>query len=1062
MKRKLLLSMTLMFLLVSSAWAQRTITGTVTSEEGSLPGATVQIKGTTQGTQTDMEGRYTLTVPEGNDVLVFSFVGFTAQEQTIGNRTVIDVVLVEGSALSEVVVTAYGTQKREALTGAISEVSAKQVADLPSGNVLQGLNGKVAGVQIIQQSGQPGSAPTVRFRGIGSINASAAPLYVVDGIPFYGNINTINNQDIANITFLKDASAAALYGSRGANGVIIITTKKGSNNKVRVTFDTRLGISTRGIPDYNVMTDPGKYYEARFQAIRNDLIVGGADAASASADAAEYLITDTDGVLGYPLNYNVYNVPDNQVIDPTTGKLNSGANLLYQEKWEDELFNTSSTYWQSYVSLAGGNESTDYYVSLGYDDNIGYIVNSGFERYTGKMKVNTKVNKYVDLGANVNYSYTQQRNVDGDGTSAYSNPIQFARSVAPIYPVFAYVDGQQALDSDGNPQYDDGTGRITGVSRPYASLQNPAATSRLDINRNNNNNVFGTAYTRVNFTDYLNFTYNIAVDIRDRAITEFDTPQYGDAAGDVNGRLNEYAIRNQNITQQQLLNFEKSFDLHNITALLGHEYNSLNYRYLQSHKTNFLLPDQPVLDFGANIQGINGLERDYNVEGYFARVMYDYNDKYYFNASFRRDGSSVFAPENRWGNFYGLGAAWRLSQESFLEDVSWINELKLKTSYGEQGNDNLLYATDARKSNYQSNRNFYPYRDQFQVVPSDGALSVQLAFLGNKDVSWEVNRNFNVGFDLAAFDNRLDVNVEYFTRTVSDMLFDTPLPLSTGNPSFPENVGDMVNKGIELSVRGEVLKTKDFSLGITINATHYKNEITRLPQEFIDDSQFRLVEGRSRYDYFLREYAGYNPENGNTMWYKDILNDNGDPTGERETTELIGEATEYFTGDSPIPDVYGGFAFDFSYKSFDLGLNFAYQIGGEGYDGVYWGLYDMSSLAGENLVNEAYTDTWTPENTTAEYPRLSASSARNNYSASDLYLIDASYLSLQNVSLGYNFDKSITDKLRVGSLRVFALANNVGILSKRQGYDPRLSLTGTSSNEYSLMRTMTFGLNVQF
>ncbi|WP_338814581.1 TonB-dependent receptor [Bernardetia sp. Wsw4-3y2] len=1062
MKRKLLLSMMLMFLLVSSAWAQRTITGTVTSEEGSLPGATIQIKGTTQGTQTDMEGKYTLTVPEGSDVLVFSFVGFTAKEETIGNRTVIDVVLTEGDALSEVVVTAYGTQKREALTGSISEVSAKQVSDLPSGNVLQGLNGKVAGVQIIQQSGQPGSSPTIRFRGIGSINASSDPLYVVDGVPFYGDINTINNQDIESIVFLKDASAAALYGSRGANGVIILTTKKGKNNKVRVTFDTRIGISTRGIADYNVITDPAKYYEARFQAIRNDLILAGESAADASSQASEFLITDTDGVLGYPLGYNVYDVADNQVIDPTTGKLNSSANLLYQEDWSDELFQTNSTYLQSYVSLAGGSDATDYYVSLGYDDNIGYIINSGFERYTGKMRVNTKVNKYIDLGANINYSYTSQRNVDGDGTTAFSNPISFARNIAPIYPVYAYVDGQQVNDANGNPLYDDGTGRVTGVARPYASLQNPVATAQLDVNRNNNNNVFGTTYAKVNFTDYLNFTYNVAVDLRDRAITEFDTPQYGDAAGDVNGRLNEYAIRNLNVTQQQILNFDKSFDLHNITALLGHEYNSLNFRYLQTHKTNFLLPEEPIMDFGANIQGVNGFEQDYNVEGYFARVMYDYNERYYFNASFRRDGSSVFAPENRWGNFYGLGAAWRLSQEEFLAGVTWLNELKLKTSYGEQGNDNLLYPSDTRKSGYYANRNFYPYRDQFQVVPSDGALSVQLAFLGNKNISWEVNRNFNVGFDLAAFKNRLNVNVEYFTRTVSDMLFDTPLPLSTGNPSFPENVGDMVNRGIELSMSGDVLKTKDFSLGISVNATHFQNEITRLPQEFIDDSQFRLEEGRSRYEYFLRAYAGYNPENGNTMWYKDVLGDDGEPTGERETTELYAEATEYFTGEDAIPDVYGGFAFDFRYKSFDLGLNFAYQIGGKGYDGVYWGLYDMTSLAGSNIVDEAYGNTWTPENTTAEYPRLSASSAPNNYDPSDVYLVDASYLSLQNVSLGYTFDKSITSKLKVASLRVFALANNVGILSARQGYDPRLSLTGTSSNEFSIMRTMTFGLNVQF
>lgn len=1052
----------LLVLVVQIGFAQeKTVSGTVVDEDGlPLPGVNVIEKGTNNGAQTDFDGNYSISIEQGG-VLVFSYVGFATQEVVVGAAQEINVTLeVDAAALEEVVVTAYGVQKKESITGSITEVKAKELGEVQTSNVVQGLTGKVAGVQIINESGQPGAAPTVRFRGIGSINASSEPLYVVDGIPFQGNINTINNQDIASVTFLKDASAAALYGSRGANGVIILTTKKGGNRDMQVTVDSRVGYNSRSVKDYDIMKRPAEYYEGYYRAYRNSLIVNeGLDPQLASQYAAANIVetNDTFGLDPAPdsgeLNYNSYGGSSANIIDPSTGRVRSDATLLYNEDWDDYLFENQPLV-QSSLSVSGGTEKTNMYFSFGHEKNDGYVIESGFERYTGRFSVNTNIKDFLDLGGAINYAHTFQETVGGDGTTAYSNPISWARQIAPIYPVYAIdqATGERILDADGNPQYDDGTGMFGLPSRPYGSIQNPVATATLDIIDNVNDNVFGNAFATFNLLEGLDFTYNVAVDVRNRTLTNFDTPEYGDAAT-ANGRATNASSRGFNLTQQQLLKYNKDFGKHSVDVLLGHETTNYKFDYINVSKVNFLLPDVPQLDLAASYQSSSNFIREYNIEGYLSRINYDFDNKYYLNASFRRDASSVFAPDNRWGNFFGVGGAWRLSQEEFLAGASWLTEFKLKASYGEQGNDAILYPGS-------SVRNYYAYRDQFQVVPNDGQLAIQLTYLGNKDLTWETNANFNAGFELAVLDNRFQLNAEYFTREVTDMLFNTPLPLSSGNPSFPENVGDMINRGFELTLDAELIRTQDFDLRFNFNGTHFENEITRLPQESIDDGVYRFEEGRSRYDFYLREFAGVDPENGDALWYKDVLDANGEPTGERETTSELAEATEYFLDEAAIPDLYGGFGMDVRFRNFDFGVDFAYQLGGKGYDSVYWNLFSADE-AGQNLHRDVMTDTWTPENTDASLPRIDTDDALQ-YAGSSLFLTDASYLSLQNISLGYNFGNNVTNTLRLDSLRLYALANNVALWSKRQGYDPRLSLTGASSNEYSILRTIAFGVNVQF
>jgi TonB-linked SusC/RagA family outer membrane protein len=1063
MKKRLhgILTLFLVFVVQLSFAQVKTVTGTVNDEDGlPLPGVNIIVQGTTQGAQTDFDGNYNISVAQGK-TLVYSFVGFATTNRTVGAANTINITLaVDAAALSEVIVVGYGVQTRESITGSIAEIKSGEIAKVQTSNIVQGLTGKVAGVQIINESGQPGAAPTVRFRGIGSINASSEPLYVVDGIPFQGDVNTINNQDVASMTFLKDASAAALYGSRGANGVIIITTKKGADRPMNVTLDVRTGVNSRSVKDYDIMSTPGEYYQGYYQAYRNNLIANqGLSAQDASQYAAANLIdltNDFDLNLGDAgLNYNAYNVDAGQVIDPVTGLVNPNASLLYSEDWDDYLFK-NQLLTQTNLSVSGGNENSTVYFSLGHEGNDGYVINSGFERYTGRLTLDTKVKDFLQIGGSVNYAHTIQKTVGGDGTSAYSNPLSWARQIAPIYPVFAYgADGQRILDNHGNPAYDDGTGAFGLPVRPYGSIQNPVATAQLDIINNVNDNVFGTAFATWNILEDLDFTYNVAIDVRNRALTEFDTPLYGDAK-EVNGRGQNSFSTGMNVTQQQLLNYTKEFGKHNVAFLVGHETTNYRFKYTELHKTNFLLPDSPVLDHAAAYQSSSNYEREYGIEGYLSRVNYDYDRKYYINASFRRDASSVFAPDNRWGNFFGVGGAWRVSQETFMENVDWLTEFKLKASYGEQGNDAILYPRPQNDT-----RNYYPYRDQFEVVPSD-QLAIQLVHLGNPDLTWETNANFNAGFDLGLFSNRLVINAEYFSREVKDMLFNTPLPPSSGNPSFPENVGDMINRGFELTLSGELIRSENVGLSLNFNATHFKNEITRLPQESIINSQFRYEVGGSVYDYYLREYVGVNAENGNAQWYKNVLNDAGVATGERIITEDFAEASFYQFDDSPIPDVYGGFGLDLRVKNFDFGVNFAYQIGGEGYDSVYWQLFNASGDVGRNLHKDVISQTWTVENPDAPLPRIDTESNFQYGGLSTLYLTDASYLSLQNLSLGYTFGSSMTDAVGINSLRLYALANNVALWSERKGYDPRLSLTGTSSNEYSILRTISIGANIQF
>ena len=1054
MKTKLKGILTLLLaLVVQISFAQeKTVSGTVSEASGALPGVSVVIKGTSTGTETDFDGKYSIKANTGA-VLVFRYLGYTPVERTVGTSNTINVTLTvdENNVLDEVVIVAYGTQTKQSLTGSVGTVKTKDLELVRQSNVIQGITGKISGVQVINNSGQPGAAPTVRIRGIGSINASNAPLYVVNGVPFQGSINSINQSDIASFTVLKDAAAASLYGSRGSNGVIIITTKKGKKGKLVITADMSTTHSSRATKDYDVITNPGTFYEAHFQAMKNFLINEGNSATDASIIASQNLIID-NAALGYQLGYNVYNVPNDEVIDPTTGEINPNATLLYNEKWSDYLFKEKFST-RAFVSGSVGSETSQTYFSLGHEKNEAYLVNSNFERITANFSVQQIYNENLKFGGNINYAHTYQNIPDQGGISG---AFSWSRSIGPIYPVFGYeLDGSPILDALGNQIYDfgDGTGG-TPQRRNFGSFANPYATALLDQKKNTADNLNGQIFLDYTFLNDFNFRYNVSADLFSRHRVDFDTGVGGDAGG-VDGRSTPSALRDFTKTQQQLLTWNKKYGNHKIEILLGHENSQEDFVFLSGEKTTFLLPQETVLNQGINIQDLTNYEWQYAVEGYFSRINYDFNNKYFLNASFRRDASSVFSPDNRWGNFYGGGLAWRIGEEDFLKESNIINELKIKSSFGEQGNDRILY------SDSTTLRNFLAYQDQYTVTNNNGAFGLSLTYQGNEDLTWEKSRNFNVGFELGLFNDRITIDTEYFTRKVTDLLFNTPQPPSSGLPSFPENIGDMRNIGFEFDVQADVYKGNDLNISFNLNGTHFKNEITSLPREFIDAGVYRYEEGRSIYDYYRREFMGVNPANGAALFKKNILDANSEPTGQTELTEDYSEADEYFLDKTSIPDLYGGFGTSISYKNWNFGLNFAYQVGGYGRDNTYFGL--LSGSAGTNYHNDLFTETWTVDNTLAPLPVVVPNNDLNYYNGSSLQLIDASYLSLQDINLSYSFDTDLTEKLGINSLKLYTTINNVYLWSKRQGYDPRLNITGTNSdNNFSLVRNATIGVNLKF
>ncbi|MDD4672674.1 MAG: TonB-dependent receptor [Bacteroidales bacterium] len=1060
MKRLCVFLATVVFVGINFLQAQTVqITGTVTSAEDgmSVPGASVLVKGTSIGVATDIDGKYSISVPQTATTLVFSFIGMIPQEVEIAGRTVIDVVLqMDATELEEVIVVAYGTTTRSSFTGSAGTVKAEELQKRQVSNISNALSGQVAGVQTTSSSGQPGTSATVRIRGFGSMNASNTPLYVVDGVPYDGNISSINPQDIETMTVLKDAAANALYGARGANGVILITTKRAKGKEAVVTFDSKWGNNARAVPNYNVMTDPAMYYEYFYQGLYNSQAYNGKPASEAYAYADDQLLD----LLGY----QVYTIPDGERFIGTNFKLNPNATLGYSDgdyyytpdDWFKEIFDAQNLRQEYNVSVSGTSDRFNYYFSAGFLDDSGIVSGSGFSRYTGRSNIDYQAKDWLRVGANIGYSnYNIQSPTAQEDWGSSGNLFYVTNHISPIYPIYVRnPDGSIKIDNMGLTVYDFGTTASTNNKRGFMALANPAITLKLNKYNSLHDELNSKWYAIITPVEGLTLTANIGANAFNRRQNNLSNPFYGSAATS-QGYAYVAHYRQFSVSQQYFANYNKTFgDVHNIDIFAGYEgyerkmqsLSGSNYMlynpWVGELNNAFRLPSNPPSSY----------THRYAVEGFLSRLQYDYDDKYFFGASYRRDASSRFHPDNRWGNFGSLSLAWLMNKEDFMSGIDWIDMLKVKASVGSVGNDNL------GTSSYY----YYAYLDQFAVENSDGEFAVSFAYKGNPDITWETSISMNTGIDFSLFNSRLNGTVEYFYRSTADQLYHLPVPNVLGYSSMPVNVGDVMNSGVEVDFNGIIFQNDKITWQANINATTIKNEITSLHESIAEDgvkySNSILEIGGSLSEIYMREYAGVDPQTGKALYYVDP--DEGDYT----TTDVWADANQAHLG-SGLAKVYGGFGTSLSAYGFDLSVQLAYQLGGQVYDGSYEALMHSGDNIGHNwhmdIVNH-----WTPENTNTDVPRL-------NYfddtyqKTSSRFVVSSDYLSLNSVVIGYTLPSKLLKSVGIASLRVYAAGDNLALLSVRKGFDPRQYFGGGGSTTsgsfaYSALKTFSGGVTLTF
>lgn len=964
--------------------------------------------------------------------MTVSYVGMKSKEVAI--KATLSIVLdPDAENLDEVVVVAYGTAKKSSFTGSAANVTSKQIEKLQVSNVSRALEGAAPGVQVAMQSGQPGESATVRIRGIGSINSSANPLYVVDGMPYDGNISAINPADIASMTVLKDAASTSLYGSRAANGVIMITTKKGSAQKPKVTFDARIGINQRGIPEYDIMKDPGEYMTTYWKVLKNTL--GSGEAAS-------------EGLIG-KLGYNPYMCADNAIVD-ANGNLTSAA-LRYYDNWEDEAISTGTR--QEYtLSVQGGNERSTHFFSLGYLDDEGIISNSDFSRLSARANGDFQVNQFIKLNGSVSYARGEQNSQAMSSLSNYVNTFLFIRDIAPIYPVYAYDEnGARLYNDDGSPIYDFGDG--TYGARAYGSNQNVVASDEANMNRTITDNLSFRAGLEISFLKDFKLQANGGYDLTNLMRDRFQTPSFGDAQAS-EGRGYKYRTRSQTYTINEILSYNKTIaGKHHLDIMAGHENYNYMYNYLYNAKTKFFDATIPEYNNAITMEDMTSYTNEYTMESWLGRLNYDYDDKYYFSASLRRDGSSRFSDENRWGTFWSVGGSWRITKEEFMKDVTWVNNLSLRASYGSVGNDDIYYPGTTTS-------NFYANKTQYSVSNSDGAFAVSKYYQGNPDLTWETSYNFNVGLSASLFNNLLDVDVEYFSKKTEDMLYNVPQPMSSGLAYISENALTMTNKGIEFTIGINIPMPKDMRWSWTLTGTHYKNKVTDLPEDkreegITHDTYYNFREGNSVYDFYYYRFAGLD-ENGHSLWYYDDTDENGNTV--LNTTDDYTSATKYYIG-TALPDFQGGISTEFAWKGLDFSISANYQLGGKIYDSMYASLMHSGNNAGYNWHHDIL-NAWSESNPNSQIPVLDATQSANTFS--DRFLIGASFFNLRNITLGYTFPKKWLKAAQIENARVYVVADNVALWSKRKGMDPRQYIQGQSQANYSAIRTLSVGLSLTF
>ncbi len=1019
----------------------RVISGKITDEEDGSPlfGVSVRVKGSQAGTISTAEGNFSLNVKASDKILLLTYIGYVTKEVPLTALIKYEVTLVKDSKQLDEVVIAFGTSTKSELTNSVTKISAKDIEQRPISNLNSAIVGASPGVQTTAGSGQPGEGPDIRIRGFGSITGDNAPLYVLDGAPYEGVISNINPEDIDNISILKDASATALYGARAANGVVLITTKKGTSGKNNITAKLTQAFSERGLPNYETL-NTYEYFPVVWEALRN----GTLGTSTNPVDSVNAANTATLGLKGY-VGWNPFNVADDEIV-LANGRLNPNARLLYPDdlSFGKELQRLGMRTDMS-VTLSGGSAKTDHYVSVNYLDENGYVKGSDFKRFSGRLRVNSTPRDWLKFGLNVfgNYTKSDQAN---ESSGINENPFYVDLILAPIYPVFKHdpITGAYVLDAQGNKVYD------VGDYRPLFTGRNVVYETLYNINQVRRNSVNAVTNVEAKFLKNFKFTSNLSVNLGNYRSNVYDNSVMGDAVGV--GRTTRVNSTSYYLNFNQLLNWTKNINGHKVTVLLGHENYWSYYDYLSGAKRSEGISGLSVLDNMTTTTGLGSYDRDYKTEGYFSKLDYSYKGRYLLSGSFRRDGSSRFHPDYRWGNFWSVSGAYNIDREAFFK-VKWIDQLKVRGSYGEVGND--------RTGSYFTYQTLYTLGYNNGTEP--GMIFGQL---GNDSLRWETNMNADVALEFSALKNRVGATIELFRRQSKNLLFDVNMPLTSGVLTREDNFGSMRNQGIEVQLTGVPIKTKNFNWNIDINWTKFSNKILSLPSSY--EGRINVTKkyqtGQSMYEYWLDDWAMVNPATGTNLYRPEKGSDvptasqviiNGDTLSSSSTY-----ARQYFAG-SAIPDFFGSINNTFTYKNWSLQMLFIYQVGGYTYDNDYQSLMyrgSTSSSTNGRALHKDMLQRWQKPGDVTDINKLTNSTSY--LSQSDRWLIKSDYLNLRTVALTYNLPKRFLSRLKLTNAKAYVNGENIFITSKRKGLDPTQTYTGSASYTYAPSRIISFGLNL--
>jgi len=1033
MKQKLLLILVITVMSYFNALAQnKTITGKVVDADDGLPlpGVSIKIKGSTLVTQTIGDGTFSISAPADAQTLVISYIGYQTQEVKITGTNLNIRLVSSANDLQDVMVIGYGTVKKENFTGSAARIDGDILEDRPVSSFEKALQGAAAGVQVTSVSGQPGATSTVRIRGVGSFSASSTPLYVVDGIAITNGdlssvaqssdvLSSLNPNDIASVTVLKDATAAAIYGSRAANGVVLITTKQGKAGQTKLSLNSYTGYSYQAVDKHEVM-DATQYYKSYW-----DIYYAQRLAAGLSPDAAA---TAANGLTNGKLVVNPYNTANPYAAN---GVLANGASLLYDTDWRNEVLRRGVTK-NIDLSASGGNEKTKFFISGGYFEQNGIVIRSDFNRYSSKFNINTEITDFLKIGINNSLSRTEQNTPAGSTGS--DNPVNFADQTANIYPLYVRdTNGNVVIDASGNPVY--------SYINPVTPDFNPVGLSKLNEYNTKTSRVISSPFAEVKFLTDFTAKSMLAVDYINNRERQFYNMEHGDGVS-VKGRAYRYTREDITLTFQNTLTYAKTFNQHSFNVLLGQEAYRTKQDYIYAQATGFPFPGTDELIAASTPNATQSYYTQKRLSSYFSRLEYNYNTKYYLSGSLRRDGSSVFGTDKKYGTFYSFGGAWRIGKENFLKDVSWIDELKLRASYGTSGNDRIeRYAAQGL---YGLGKNY------------EGQSGINYVQLENPNLQWEQNTTVDVGLEFALFKGKLSGEVSYYKRGSKGLLFDQPLTRLTGFDGLSTNLASMDNYGVEVLLNGNPVKTEDFDWNISFNITSNKNKINSMTQNEVIDGTKRWKVGEDRYQWYLRDYAGVDPADGRPMWYMD------DPaTGNKVTTKNWSTATRYDGFGSSLPKFTGGFNNTFRYKQFDLSVFTYFSTGGKIYDTLYGNLMHSGASVGKQLSVDTYNQ-WQKPGDITNVPRFVINNTDLGNSQSTRFLYDGSYMRIKNIGLGYSVKKDWLETLHLSNVRLYAMAENPFTIAKHKGMDPESAITGLTDNDIPNVKTFTLGLNVTF